>query len=767
MGKWNHSRNLLVNLSLNWKFTLIVLLPLLLMGIVTILTIEKSLSRHFHQELLEDAYAIGDTLAADTSYHLLENDRKGVRNLLENAVSMEKELIYIYVTGPDHKLIAETFPRGIPASSLKGNQTSQLPESARKTLPPKGGDFQEITIPLRGGKLGDIHVGFSEASFQDQISQARNEVIYITLFISIPGLAALLILIRLITRPLANLTRAADQISQGQLEVRLSTSGDEFGQLAIAFNHMAEKLSNQLNRREEAEKNLREKEYLYRTLVDNIDLGVIMIDKDFQVLLVNAGLGRLFNLAPEEFIGRKCYEIFGKHDKNCSHCPGSKAMQLGRAEEAENGADLDDGTHLQVQIKAFPIRDDRREVNGCIEIISDISTRKQMEDEMQRIKNLETIGQLAGGLAHDFNNLLTALIGNIELAKASIPQDNSARPRLEAAESACDQARRLTNQLLTFAKGGMPVKKITRLPELMNEASHFTLSGTNLHYVLNAPDQIWPVEIDANQMTQVLHNLLINAKEASHDNPAGKIFLIAENFILEGDSTLPLPPGRYVKITVADEGGGIRMEDRDKIFHPYFTTKKMSNSRGTGLGLTICHSIIHKHGGHITVSSEEKRGSILTIYLPAAKSAHLPSPGNSQSLSSPAPNQPGNLRILLLEDEEVVAHIATGYLATQHHHCEVARTGQEALKMVRKSLTVEQPYNLLILDLTIRGGMGGEEVLKQIRRLQPDIAAIVSSGYVGDRIMVNYREHGFQAALPKPFNLKSLLAAIDQATSTT
>jgi|GEM_PF-5120130 len=767
MGKWNHSRNFLINLSLNWKFSLIVFLPLLLMGTVTTLTIEKSLYRYFHQELLEDAYAIGNTLAAGTTYHLLENDRKGVRNLLDGVVNMEKELAYLYVTGPDHKLIAQAFPEANPAEILKNARIPQIPETDQDTIRLPEGDIQEITVPLRGGKLGEIHVGLSEAAYLEEIAQARNHVIFISLFISIPGLAVLLFLIRLITRPLAKLSQAADQISQGHLEVKLSTSDDEFGQLAMAFNRMAEKLGDQMRRREEAEKSLRENQNLYRALIDNIDLGITMINKDFEVVLANAGQGRLLNRPPEDFIGKKCYEIFEKSDRICSHCPGYRAMQSGRAEEVETGVDLDDGSHLQIHIRAFPVRDEHGEVSGFIEIVTDISTRKHMEDEMQRIKNLETIGQLAGGLAHDFNNLLTTLIGNIELAKNAIPQDNNARLRLDSAGSACEQARQLTNQLLTFAKGGMPVKKMTRLPELLNEACHFTLSGTNLHYVLNAPGHIWPVEIDANQMTQVIHNLLVNAKEAIRDNPAGKIFVIAENFILGEDATLPLPPGRYVKIAVADEGHGIRTEDLGKIFHPYFTTKRMGNSRGTGLGLTICHSIIHKHGGHITVESEVNRGTTLAIYLPAAESTRLASVDYTQTPPAPPPNQPANRHILLLEDEEEVAHIAAGYLVTLHHHCEIARTGQEALKMVRKSQEGGHPYDLLILDLTIRGGPGGEEVLKQIRQIQPDVAAIVSSGYTGDQIMVDYRKHGFQGVLPKPFNLNSLRAAIDEATSKT
>ena len=766
MGKWNHSRNLLLNLPLNWKFSLIVLVPLLLMGIATTLTVEKSLSRYFHQKLLDDTYSIGNTLAAGATYHLLENDRKGVVDLLDSAVNMEKELAYIYVSGPDQKLIARTFSQNAPATIRKTLATGGPAESDPPGFPLTAGEIQEVTIPLRGGKLGEIHLGFTESAFREQVSQAWNKVILVTLFISVPGLAALLFLVRLITRPLANLARAAERIGQGELELELATGRDEIGQLALAFNRMAGELRDNQRRQDEVENKLRRSENLYRTLVDNIDLGITMISKDFEVLLANTGQGRLLNTDPENLIGKKCYEVFEKRHEVCRHCPGAKAMQSGRPEEAETWGTLSDGTQILALIRAFPVRDEKKEIIGFIEVVSDISTRRQMEGEIQRVKNIETIGQLAGGLAHDFNNLLTALIGNIALAKTGIPADNLARKRLEAAENACEQARRLTNQLLTFAKGGTPIKKNTLLPELLNEACHFALSGTNLRYILDAPDNLWSVEIDPSQMNQVINNLLVNAKDAMRENPAGKIFLVAENAALDESTNLPLPAGRYVKISVADEGGGISSADLDKIFHPYFTTKTMGNSRGTGLGLTICHSIVHKHGGHITVSSEINRGTTITLYLPAAEKNQpfrAPMAPQEDQTSGREPE----LRILLLEDEDEVAHIATGYLVSLRHHCDVAKTGREALKMTVKAVEEGQPYDLLILDLTIRGGPGGEEMLKQLRQLLPQVPAIVSSGYTTDPIMVEYLQHGFQATLPKPFDLNALRGAIAEATRTT
>ncbi|HSH13009.1 MAG TPA: ATP-binding protein, partial [Desulfurivibrionaceae bacterium] len=456
--------------------------------------------------------------------------------------------------------------------------------------------------------------------------RARNNLLAITLFVTLLGMVVLMFMIRLITKPVADLATATEAIGREDLDVKLTTSDDEIGQLARAFNRMAKEMRANRDRREVAERAKVESEALYRSLVDNINLGVTMISKDFEVVIANAAMGRMFNRPPESLVGLKCHQVFEKREEVCSYCPGDKAMRSGRSEETETTGTRDDGSTFRVLVRAFPVRNEQQEITGFIEIVSDITEEKSAAEALLRTKNIEAIGQLAGGLAHDFNNLLTAIIGNIELAKIGIEPGQNATLRLEAAGKACEQARRLTNQLLTFAKGGLPVKKRVHLPAILNQACHFSLSGSSLHYILDAPEKLWPVEIDSSQISQVIHSLLSNAREAMAANPAGKIFVLAENVELEADSRLPLAPGRYVKIVIADEGPGIPTEVLGNIFNPYFTGKEMGAKKGIGLGLTICHSVIHKHGGLITADSKEMGGATFTIYLPAGAKTNSVSP---------------------------------------------------------------------------------------------------------------------------------------------
>jgi PAS domain S-box-containing protein len=763
MGKWNHSKNFLANLPIKWKFSLVVVSLLLLMGLVTGVAIERHLTSSFCKELLEDSHTIGSAVSAEVSSHLLTEDRAAVKDLITSAINLEKDLAYIYVLGPDGQLVAHSFGQSFPDEIRDSANIAKTADPDHTVIRLPQGNVHDLRVALRDGKLGMLHVGMSEAALKEPQAQVRKNLFAITMLVSLLGLVVLLFMIRLITKPLADLAGAVEDVGQERLDVKLITSDDEIGQLARAFNRMAADLQVNQARRQALERAKGESEALYRSLLDNINLGISLISKDFEVIYANAAQGRLLKRPPEKIVGLKCYREFENREAVCPHCPGALAMLSGHSEEAEGGGKNGDGEYRQVLIRAFPVRNELQEITGFIEIVTDISDQKGMEEALQRIKSIETIGQLAGGLAHDFNNLLTAIIGNIELAGIGIDPEQDTAARLAAAGKACEQARRLTNQLLTFAKGGLPVKKLAYLPAILDEACHFSLSGSSLRYILDASDNLWPVEIDSGQMSQVIHNLLNNAREAMAANPTGKIFVVAENVELEADTKLPLPPGPYVKVAIVDEGQGISPEILGQIFNPYFTTKGMGAQKGTGLGLTICHSIIHKHGGLVTVDSNEMRGATFTIYLPAAdrERARLSRAFGIAENSGPA--RPAALRVLVLEDEEEVGHIATSFLATLRHHGVVATTGSQAIRMFQEAEASEQPFDLLILDLTIRGGMGGEEVLRKIREIAPAIPAIVSSGYTEDPIMTDCRQHDFQAALPKPFSQATLRAAIAEA----
>lgn len=764
MGKWHHSNNFLVNLSIKWKISLVVVPLLLLMGLANIVAIERQLADAFYHELLEDSYSIGNAISSGVSSHLLADDQKTVKEIFNNNINLERDLVYLYVTGADGRVIVHSFGQVFPEGIRKRANISETEDPSHRIVHLPEGDIHEMHIALRDGALGVLHVGMSAAALNEPQARARNNLLAITLLVTLLGLVVLMFMIRLITKPVADLAGAAEALGRDELDVKLATSDDEIGQLARAFNRMATEMRANQARREVAERAKGESEELYRSLVDNINLGVTMISKDFEVLVANAAIGRMFNRTPESLLDLKCHRVFEKREEICSHCPGAKAMRSGRSEETETTGTRDDGSTFRVLVRAFPVRNEQQEITGFIEIVSDITEEKSKAEVLQRIKNIEAIGQLAGGLAHDFNNLLTAIIGNIELARIGIEPGQNAALRLDAAGKACEQARTLTRQLLTFAKGGAPLKKLVRLPPILDEACHFSLSGSSLHYILDAPEKLWPVEIDSSQFNQVIHSLLSNARAAMSANPTGKIFVVAENVELEEETRPSLPSGRYVKIVIADEGSGISPEVLRNLFSPYPTGREIGAQEGLGLGLAICYSVIHKHGGLLTAESKEMGGATFTIYLPAGAKTSAGSPlaqmipGGASSLTTPA-----SLRILILEDEEEVARIATSFLATQHHQGEVATTGRQAVKLFQEAQTTDQPFDLLILDLTIRGGMGGEEVLKKIRESVPDIPAIVTSGYTDDPVMTDCRSHGFQSALPKPFNQVTLRAAIAEA----
>ena len=590
----------------------------------------------------------------------------------------------------------------------------------------------------------------------ESLAQIRNHLYAITLIISLFGIASLLLMLSLISKPMAEQTTP-----KGPEESAVDNSSSQLDE--TESHHLTGEMPAKQMSGVAAEQAYRDGARLYRSLLDNIDLGVTMISKDFEVIIANAKQGRLLNRPPESFTGRKCHMEFEKREEVCPHCPGRKAMQSGKGEEVETTGIRDDGTTINVRIKAFPLRNEQQEITGFIEIVTDISNQRHLEEELQRIKSIESIGLLAGGLAHDFNNLLTTIIGNIDLALLGADPQQDFVVRLNAAGKACEQARRLTNQLLTFAKGGQPVKKKVHLPQILDEACHFTLSGSSLRYILDAPANLWPVEIDPSQMSQAIHNLLNNAREAMAANPTGKIFVLAENLQLDASSPLPLPPGPYVKLAIVDEGRGIHPEILRAIFNPYFTTKELGANKGTGLGLTICHSIIHKHGGHISAESTEGQGATFTIYLPALGAP--PARHQAPPTEADSPTVRPSLHVLILEDEEAVAHIITSFLIGLHHHSEVASNGAEAIKLLQQAQAKNSPYDLFILDLTIRGGMGGEEVLHKLRAMAPTVPAIVTSGYTEDPIMANHQKYGFQAAMAKPFNQATLRETINTATN--
>jgi signal transduction histidine kinase/CheY-like chemotaxis protein/cell division protein FtsB len=385
----------------------------------------------------------------------------------------------------------------------------------------------------------------------------------------------------------------------------------------------------------------------------------------------------------------------------------------------------------------------------AIGITSDITDRKEAEQERLKTQKLEALGTLAGGIAHDFNNLLQGVFGYISLAKMAPGLSGEGIDHLDQAEKALHQSVGLTNQLLTFSKGGKPIKKGIDLRPLVENTARFTLSGARSGYHFVSDDGLWQTEADEGQIGQVIQNIVLNADQSMSEG--GRIEIAAKNVVIPHESAPQgLPTGNYVAIAVTDSGKGIPEHFVGRIFDPYFTTKE----KGSGLGLATAYSIIKNHGGMIDVKSETNKGSTFTIYIPAIKSVPMP------RAHLPEAESVGPLRILLMDDDPMVLTVAGALIRALGHSVESAADGTEALEMYRRTFLSGDPFDIVILDVTVRGGMGGSETIVKLRKIDPGVKAIVSSGYSDDSATANYLDAGFRTFLKKPYNAEKLRDAI-------
>jgi PAS domain S-box-containing protein len=389
---------------------------------------------------------------------------------------------------------------------------------------------------------------------------------------------------------------------------------------------------------------------------------------------------------------------------------------------------------------------EKEEFKRLIVTIMDVTERRRLEREFIQSQKLESIGLLAGGIAHDFNNILTSVLGNISLIRSEIKSDNNLFKMLHETEKAVLHARSLSKQLLTFSKGGAPVKKTLFITNLLKEATSFALRGSKICYNFSIPDNLWQVEADEGQINQAINNLVINARQAMPEG--GEIIVKAENIILAEDNKLPVRAGRYVKVTISDQGIGIHQKDITSIFDPYFSTKP----DGSGLGLTAVYSIVKAHAGHIGVESELGVGTSFCFYLPAISRQRVV----VQEKEGKEPDLGFNKKVLLLDDDELVLQVAGRMLEKFGCNVDFAVDGNQAIKKYREAMEGNVPFDLAIMDLTIPGKMGGREALAEIYKIDPEVKAIVSSGYSSDPVMSAYQEYGFKGVIAKPYTLNEL-----------
>ncbi|WP_417910368.1 response regulator [Candidatus Electronema sp. PJ] len=511
-----------------------------------------------------------------------------------------------------------------------------------------------------------------------------------------------------------------------------------------------------------AEREVEEERERLSVTLHSIGDGVIATDVCGKISYLNKMAEQLTGWSFAEVAGRPSAEVFRiVCEKTGAACadPVRKVLEQGKLVNLDNHTALirKDGSRLSIADSCAPIRDRESLIIGTVIVFRDVTNERRMIEEMIKIKKLESVGLLAAGIAHDFNNILTAILGNIELAGSRInAEDKQTAALLMDAQKAAGRAAKLTRQLLIFAKGGEPVKETTDLSELVQESADFVLHGSHVSCEYSIADNLWLINADSGQISQVIQNIILNAKHAMPKG--GKIQIACTN--VEGTTEIAMPTslhqGQFVCITIQDFGSGIAPEIMDKIFDPYFSTKP----DGNGLGLAICHFVIKKHDGWITVQSELGQGTTFSIYLPAAQTAELVA---AQIGKEKAATQKKAARIMVMDDDRMLRELAKAQLRSLGHETVLVADGEEAITTYQQLRESGSPVDLVIMDLTIPGGMGGKEAAQLLLKDDPAARLIVASGYSNDPVLAEYKKYGFRAAVAKPFSLKELNRAIAAA----
>lgn len=549
-------------------------------------------------------------------------------------------------------------------------------------------------------------------------------------------------------------------------------SGREFKELAIAFNKVLvklgyhidnmvnlikertlklananEQLKNEVSERKQKDEVLRKANEFLDTLIKSSPLAIFSVDSEGTVLLWNEAAEKIFGWQKSEVIGRIIPQF---HD---TERYGQRALQGEAFTNIEVSILKKDGLPVDISFSTAPLSDAGGSITGVIAIIADITERKKMEKELLKAQKLELVGVLAGGIAHNFNNILASVSGNIQLAKMQAQSETKIFDLLSLAEKALTKAQELSVQLLTFAKGGAPQKRIISISKLIKDSCTIAQQGSKSECKFSVPEDLWSVQADAGQISLVFSNIVTNANQAM---PKGGIIRVAaRNSTLDDRRDLPMKHRRYVHVSIEDQGPGIPEKNLSKIFDLYFTTKVGSS----GLGLAAAYSIIKKHNGHIFVKSRPGVGTAFHIYLPAFSNV-IPVEERDDLLS-------GHANILVMDDDNMLKIMMKEMLNVLGYESEFAKDGDEAVEMYKKALESGKPYDAVMLDLTIPGGMGGKEAVEKLLEIDHKLRAIVFSGYSDDPVMSNHSKYGFKGMLPKPFSLESIGKALHDVLKTT
>ena len=500
---------------------------------------------------------------------------------------------------------------------------------------------------------------------------------------------------------------------------------------------------------------LEESRTKYSDLYDFAPVGYFTFDKK--------GLTLEANLTAAKELGREIsglvHKPFRTHlvtaDRNIFDSHLQKVFKKDDRQTCELRLKRKNSSEFYAHLESIAVNDSKGNTL-CRTSVIDVTGQKKLEEELSKVQKFESIGILAGGIAHDFNNLLQAIMGNISLAKMYLTTHSPERVAslLERAEAALENAKELSYRLITFSKGGNPIRKLSSFEHILRTSMDLSFSGSNVTSDILLPYDLYPVEIDERQMTTVFNNILSNAKEALPDG--GAVNITARNISIAGSDSIPLQEGDYVQISIKDSGNGIPKNILSKIFDPYFSTKAMGSQKGSGLGLSICFSIVRNHGGHISVDSKKGMGTTLHIFLPALRKAlHVQEPAMIQP-------QDVSRRLLFMDDDANIRELIEEMMAYLGYEAECARNGEEAVEIFRRAKESGRAFDAVILNLTVEEGTGGDKAIDKLLEIDPEVKAVISSGYIDAPIIKDYQKYGFVDAMVKPYRMAQLKELLDK-----